>query len=119
MNTNLLDTIWDFYSVNDQLDGELFEKFLEDNFSSKKISMIKTFYNNDIKNISSYPNFKKCLKLCPIRQVNLNVSDLNTVPPYKHPSTNNTQQHVLLNFIAGACAGVVSRTLTAPIDRLR
>lgn len=28
-------------------------------------------------------------------------------------------KHVILNFIAGACAGIISRTFTAPIDRLR
>jgi len=44
--------MWDFYSVDGKLDEVKFEKFLVENFSSSKIIMVKTFYNNDLKNIS-------------------------------------------------------------------
>lgn len=62
------------------------------------------------------------MMLCPIRIVNIDIdlnSDIISDRSIKTREYKSNKESAFTSLIAGAVAGVVSRTLTAPIDRLK
>jgi len=72
----MLEDMWEELSDSDsgKLNTKKFEIFLENNFSKKKIGLIKSFYKNEYGMIQDKTGFFNTLVLCPIRIVNLRIN---------------------------------------------